>query len=279
MKSIVGAFAILGLFLFLFVTAALASIFIYFSQSDDSSLISLSQSPYILALRLDKQINSEFASQYIQKIDDAIENKKILGIVLEVDSPGGQVVPSQEIFWKVIRSKDKKPIMSYVRNSAVSGSYYSIAATSFIIANSASLIGSIGVILQTFDFSKLLEWAKVTPKTVKTGKFKDFGSSTHAWSPEEEEYIHTLIEKTRKLFVRDIQKHRDLTETTLDYLSDGRVVLGDEALNLHLVDKIGDWEDVKIYFKELLKLESLPKIRFSEDKKKSSDIIREWLGF
>lgn len=194
---------------------------------------------YIAGIKLNGEINSLTSVEILEKLEAAKSDNKAIGVLLEVNSPGGSVVPSQEIYDAVLDVKTKKPVVVYVRDMAASGAYYSSASASKIIANRASILGSIGVIMNGFEADKLIQFLKINPVTIKTGALKDVGNPTRPMNGEDKRYLQELIEATRLQFVNDIKLARKITDSSLKFMSDGRVVLAPQALELKLIDAIG----------------------------------------
>jgi protease-4 len=220
-------------------------------------------------IKLEGEIGSGLANVVLEKLDQASKDDRIKGVLLDVDSPGGAVVPSQEMYDAILSVKGKKPVVAYVRDVAASGAYYSIAPATAIVANRGSMVGSIGVILAAPQISELLGWAKVRTETLKTGKLKDAGSPVRPWTDDDKAYLQNLIDKTRDQFVADVKAVRALGDVALERMSDGRVVLGPEALELRLVDKLGSKDVAIATLSELAKIptdQKRPLVRYLEDK-------------
>jgi len=211
----------------------------------------ISHGPTAAIIILDGQITAELADKILEKLVTAETEKKYVGVMLEVNSPGGSVVASQEIYDMVEALKATKPVVVYMREVAASGAYYASAPASKIVANRGTMVGSIGVILQSFETSQLITWLKLKPMTLKTGSLKDAGSPLREWTPHDKDYLQRLINTTRDQFVQDVAKARSLPQTTIDAMSDGRVVLGAEALDLKLVDALGSKQTAKKILEEL----------------------------
>lgn len=231
----------------------------------------------VAGIRLEGEIGAKMVEDVLEKFDQASQQSNIKGILLEVNSPGGAVVPSQEIYDAVVRIKEKMPVVVYVRDMAASGAYYASASASSIVANRGSLVGSIGVILSTVEGTKLLEWMKLKPITLKTGKLKDSGSPFREWNQDDKEYLQKLIEATRVQFMSDVQKGRNLDAASVGYMSDGRVVLADEGLNLKLVDKLGDKDVALQEIQALAGLKKKPHLFYLEKKKGLEELTEELL--
>jgi protease-4 len=175
------------------------------------------------------------------------ENRSIKAIVLRLDTPGGAVAPSQEIYQEVLRvsREKKKPVVASMASVAASGGYYIASAADEIWANPGSITGSIGVIMQWTNYAELLRWAKLRPETITSGPFKDAGNPTREMTDEERAYFQGIIDELRNQFVEDVAEGRKgkLTVEEVDGLADGRVFAGTEAKELKLVDSIGDLHD------------------------------------
>ncbi|MCA2959552.1 MAG: signal peptide peptidase SppA [Silvanigrellales bacterium] len=211
-------------------------------------------------IRLEGEINSPVADVVLEKLKAAMDDERIQGVLLEVESPGGAVVPSQEMYDALKRTKERKPVVAYVRDVAASGAYYAIASASAIVANRGSMVGSIGVILSSVEITELLSWAKLKPVTLKTGKLKDAGSPMREWTEDDKAYLQGLIDKTREQFASDVKAARGLGDVAMERMSDGRVVLGPEAAELRLIDKVGDRELALATLTEIAKLEKAPEV-------------------
>jgi protease-4 len=198
----------------------------------------------IAEIKLDSPIDSEIAHAVVEKLHEAAADKRIKGVLLEVNSPGGSVVASQEIHDTIKRVKEKIPVVAYMREVAASGAYYSAAPSSWIIANRGTMVGSIGVIMSSVEATQLIEWLKLKPVTLKTGRLKDTGSPMRSWTVEDKAYLQALIDSTRDQFVSDVKTARPkITPESFRHMSDGRVILGTEAVTRHLVDSLGGRSD------------------------------------
>jgi len=139
------------------------------------------------------------------------------------------------------------------------------------------MLGSIGVIAHGWDTSQLAEWLKVRPVTIKTGTHKDTGSPFRAWTEEDKVYLQALLDQTREQFIKDVQKFRPLTPAVWSHLADGRVVLGEEAVSIKLVDQLGTKQDALDCFKEILQLKETPKLFYPEEKVDIKDFVSNLL--
>ena len=199
----------------------------------------------------------------IEMLLEAEKDKKIKAIIMRIDSPGGAVGPTQEIYEEVRRIDAKKPIYSSFGTVAASGGYYIGAGTRKIFSNSGTLTGSIGVIMQLTDLSELFKFAKVKQETVKAGRYKDIGSPSRSMTDEERMLLNDLLADTHRKFREDITAVRgDRLKIDINELAQGQIFSGDQALKAGLVDEIaGLWNAGRSIHKEL-KLEGEFNMRF-----------------
>ena len=173
------------------------------------------------------------------------ENPSVKAIVLRIDSPGGGVVPSQEIYDAVqrVRNKNNKAVIASMGTVAASGGYYIAAATDRIIANPGTLTGSIGVIMETANVEGLLKKIGVEGIVVKSGKFKDVGSPLRKMTGEEQALLQSVMDDVHKQFIEAVAEGRALEPSTVQALADGRIFTGRQAKEAKLVDELGNLED------------------------------------
>jgi len=171
----------------------------------------------------------------------------VKAVVVRINSPGGGVAASQELFSEIrrFRRETGKPVVVSMESVAASGGYYAAVAADYIVANPGTITGSIGVIMQWMNYADLLEWAKLRTVTLKSGALKDSGNPTRPLTDEDRAYFEDLIQKLRAQFVGAVADGRKgkLKAGAMDKMADGRVVTGEEALALGLVDEIGDYRD------------------------------------
>ncbi len=172
------------------------------------------------------------------------DDDSIKAIILHVNTPGGGVAASQEIYDQVkrIRDKKKKPIVASVETVGASGGFYVSSATNKIFADRGSVVGSIGVIAEWYNYADLLHWAKLKNIVFKTGEFKDTGNPARELTPAEREYLQSLINNMYGQFVHAVAEGRKLKEEDVRTLADGRVWTGEQAKQLKLIDELGDFQ-------------------------------------
>ena len=190
------------------------------------------------------------------------ENPSVKAIVLRIDSPGGGVVPSQEIYDAVqrVRNKHNKAVIASMGTVAASGGYYIAAATDRIIANPGTLTGSIGVIMETANVEGLLKKIGVEGIVVKSGKFKDVGSPLRKMTEEEQALLQSVMDDVHKQFIEAVAEGRALEPSTVQALADGRIFTGRQAKDAKLVDELGNLDDAIQLAAELAGIEGEPKV-------------------
>ncbi len=179
------------------------------------------------------------AKPVTEELRDLKKDDQAKAVVLRVDSPGGSVGASQEIFEAVKSLKEAKPVVVSMGTVAASGGYYIAAPANRIVANAGTITGSIGVRMDLMNVEDLLGWARLRPVTLKSGALKDVGSPTRAMTPEEREYLEGILKAMHEQFKKAVTENRGLESAAVDHLADGRIFTGEEALKLKLVDELG----------------------------------------
>jgi len=213
----------------------------------------------------------------IKKIDRLSEDKSVKALVLRIDSPGGSVGASQEIYRAIERFKERgKPVVVSMGNIAASGGYYISAPADVIYANPGTITGSIGVIIQYIGYKELLSKIGIKAESIKTGKFKDTLSPFKDLTKEEKDYLKRVITDSYEQFINAILKYRKdkITEEELRKIADGRVMTGLKAKELGLVDEIGNLKDAIDKAAELAGVIK-PRVFYVEDKK---SLLKKILG-
>jgi protease IV len=190
------------------------------------------------------------------------ENPSVKAIVLRIDSPGGGVVPSQEIYDAVrqVRSKTSKTVIASMGNVAASGGYYIAAATDRIVANPGTLTGSIGVIMETANIEGLLQKIGVEGVVIKSGKFKDVGSPLRKMSEEERGLMQAVMDDVHKQFIEAVAEGRAMELAEAQALADGRIFTGRQAKEAKLVDELGNLDDAIQLAADVVGIEGEPKV-------------------
>ena len=182
----------------------------------------------------------ESAKDIVEQLHKQAKNDQVKGIILHIDSPGGAVGPSQEIFETVKVLKEKKPVVAVMGALAASGGLYSAVSAARIYAQPGTLTGSIGVIMQVPNFTKVTERIGVDMITVKSGERKDIGNTFRPMTPEEREFLEHTIRLVHDQFIQAVAQGRNLDEAKVREFADGRVIIGSQAKELGLIDDFGD---------------------------------------
>lgn len=183
-------------------------------------------------------------SSVVERLEKYIRNDNIPAIVLRLNTPGGGVAPTQEIYDTVLKARQKgKKIIGSMGTVAASGGYYIASACDSIMANPGTITGSIGVIADFAEFSNLLKKLGIDITVVKSGKYKDIGSISRPMSEEEKELISGVIMDTYDQFVQAVSKGRRMDVETVKKYADGRIFTGRQAKNLGFIDKLGTYQD------------------------------------
>lgn len=185
-------------------------------------------------------------------LEQAAADKSVRAIVLKVNSPGGEVTASDTLYHAVKEAAKKKPVVVYMDSMAASGGYYLACGASKIVANETTLTGSIGVIIQTLNYSQTFDKVGLQTMTFASGAFKDSLSGSRPMRDDEKAYIQNLVTQMYDKFLGIVSQSRGIdTETLKNGIADGRVLTGKEALEKKLVDKVGYIEDAYAMAKEL----------------------------
>lgn len=262
-KALFGVFAMVFVF---FVILVLFATYTMNAFNDTSELERKSNRAHIGVIEIEGVIMD--AKDTIDLLQAAEDDKQIEAIILRVNSPGGAVGPTQEIYEEIQRIDKKKPIFASFGAIAASGGYYVGAATRKIWASPGTLTGSIGVIMEFMDLSKLYEFAKVAPQTVKAGRYKDAGNPSRALTVEEKDMMDKLIAGVHQQFIGDIMKRRsDKIKGDIKELAQGQIFSGEGAKEAGLVDEMGSlWTAGRAIHKDL-KLKDEFALKFMKKKK------------
>ena len=180
-------------------------------------------------------------SQYItNQVKKFRQDKRIRGIILRIDSPGGAVGPSQEIYDEVLKTRESgKTIYASMGALAASGGYYIASAAEKIFANPGTLTGSIGVIMAFSNAKGLMEKIGLQPEIVKAGEYKDIGSPARAMTQKERNLLQSVVTDVHQQFIEAVASGRDISVAEVTKIADGRILTGRQAYSLNLVDQIG----------------------------------------
>lgn len=202
---------------------------------------------------------------FLSQLDYAAEDDAVAGIVIYVNTPGGGVVESRQIYDKIrqIKQETEKPIYISMGGMAASGGYYISAPADKIFALEETWTGSLGVIMSSVNFSKLLENIGVESVTIKSGEYKDIMSSSREMTEEEQRIMQTLNDNAYNRFVQVIAEGRGMTEERVREIADGRIYDGIQAKEIGLIDEFGYLADVTAAMKSDLGIENAQVVRYS----------------
>jgi|SRR5437868_8045293 len=226
---------------FLFILAAFALLYIALRTGQQSSFGS-SFGDKIAVVDLEGVILTP--KPVVDQLKKYGDDDSIKAIILHVNSPGGGVAASEEIYRAVKRLRDdkKKYIVAAIESVGASGAYYVSSATKKIYADDGSIVGSIGVISEWVNYGDLMRWAKLKEVVMKAGEFKDTGNPTRDLTPAEREYLQSLIDNMHSQFIQAVADGRRLKVQDVRAIADGKVWTGQQALSMKLIDQVADFQ-------------------------------------
>jgi protease-4 len=198
----------------------------------------------------------------------------VRAIVVRIESPGGGVGASQEIYREVRRTDEEKPVVASLGGVAASGGYYVGCGARYIIANPGTLTGSIGVVAHLPNLASLFEKVGYRTVTIKSGRFKDVGNPGREMTEEERALLQETMDAMHAQFIRDVARGRGLDEEHVRRIADGRILSGEAALTWKLVDELGNFQDAVAKAAELGGIPGEPHVVYAEKKRPS---LLEWI--
>ncbi len=212
----------------------------------------------------------------LQQIQDYGKEDSVRAIVIRLNTPGGSAAATQELFSEIkrVREEKKKVVVASIGSVGASGGYYIACATQQIFANPSSITGSIGAIAQWTSYGELLRWAKMKDVVIKSGALKDAGNPARELSPEERAYIQSVIDNIHGHFVKAVAEGRKMKVEEVRKLADGRVFTGTQALENHLVDRLGNLPDAIREAAKLAGIKGEPKVVRPSRERRS---LLDWL--
>jgi len=202
----------------------------------------------------------------VEQIERLKENNDVKAIILRINSPGGGVGPSQEIYREVLRAKEKKKIIASMESVAASGGYYVACASDIIVANPGTITGRIGVVMEFSNVEDLLKKIGLRSYVIKSGKHKDIGSPLRKMTSEEKAILQGVIDSVHNQFVRAVAEGRDMEERKVRQIADGRIFSGEQAKELGLVDRLGSLQDAIEIAAEMIGIEGKPVVIYPKKK-------------
>ena len=183
------------------------------------------------------------STEIIEDLKAFMDDDAIKAIILRVDSPGGGIGPSQEIYRELMKHREDKPVIASMGSVAASGGYYIACAARGIVANSGTITGSIGVIMEYANVEEIAQKIGISPVVIKSGEYKDMGSPMRTLKEGEKQLFQNLVDELHAQFVSDAATARNMEAAAMAKLADGRVYTGQTAMKLKLVDRIGNMDD------------------------------------
>ena len=205
--------------------------------------------------------------EIIEQIEEFADDDGVRAVVLRINSPGGGVAASQEIYRAVRKLQTKKKVIVSMGSVAASGGYLIAAAADRIVANPGTVTGSISAVMHFADIQELMKKVGVRSSVIKSGKFKDIGSPVRDMTAEEKQLIQEIVDDIYDQFVRTIAEDRKIPMEKVQSLADGRIFSGRQALQLKLVDELGSLEDAVLLAGRLAGIEGKPAVVYAERKK------------
>lgn len=259
---------------FLFIVLCLLAVVVYLAGEGTPGL-SLSGNQ-IASLNLEGVISD--SRDFVDQLKDYGKRSAVKSVVIRINSPGGGVAASQEIYEaiKKFREETKKKVVVSMGSVAASGGYYAACGADKIFANPGTVTGSIGVIAEWYNYGDLLRWAKMQDVVIKSGTFKDAGSGTRPLTDEEKVYFQSLINNMYNQFVATVASSRKMKDEDVRKLADGRVYTGQQAKADGLVDELGTYQDAIDAAARIAGIQGEPKIL--SPSKKSFSLLDILLG-
>lgn len=201
------------------------------------------------------------------------EDNGVKAIVLRIDSPGGGVGPSQEIYQEVLKTRKEKKVLTSMGAVAASGGYYIACGSDLIVANPGTITGSIGVVMQFSNFEELMKKIGIKGVVIKSGAFKDTGSPFREMTPEERRLLQQVIDSVQEQFVQAVVTGRKMDRAKVAEIADGRILTGEQARKLGLVDELGNLQDAIDLAAKLVGIEGRPQVIYPRRKVTLWDLV------
>jgi protease-4 len=251
----------LGVLLVLILVVFTGAFFYAYITGGDSKALSMFAGDGVAVLQIEGAIDD--SQTVLAELKRFKEMPWVKAIVVRIDSPGGAVAPTQEIFEEILRSKKEKPFIASMGGMATSGGYYIAAACDQIVANPGTLTGSIGVIMQISNVEELMKKVGIRGINVKSAPNKDIGSPLQPLSPEGLKILQSLVDNVHGQFVDAVVRGRGMDEAVVRKLADGRIYSGAQAQELGLVDQFGTLRDAIDLAAKRAGLDSDPAVYYS----------------
>ncbi len=186
----------------------------------------------------------------LDQLEGLSQNENVKGLLTIINSPGGTYVASKEVHDSIKNISNKIPTVAYMREMATSGGYLASLGSDKIFGNEGTITGSVGVILQTADISELLGKLGISPIIIKSGELKAVPNPVEKIDDQKKKYLEEIIKTMQKEFLQIVRVKRNISDNTLELVSDGRIFTGKQAKNLSLIDEVGNENDALNWLKE-----------------------------
>ena len=208
----------------------------------------------------------------VRQLSNYRHNPNVRGIVLRIDSPGGAVAPAQEIYNEIMKLRaDHKTVYVSMGTVAASGGYYIASAADYLLANPGTLTGSIAALMAFSNIEELSNKIGLKPVIIKSGKYKDVGSPLRAMKPEEQKLLQNVVNDVHQQFVQAVAKGRGMSVSEVNEIADGRIMTGQQALKLKLIDELGGLEKTIELLAKKIGVEGRPKVIEEKEKTRFFD--------
>ena len=214
------------------------------------------------------------STDVVDEIKEHVKDHSIKAIILRIDSPGGAVAPSQEIYEEVKKASEEKHVVVSMGSIAASGGYYIAAPADVIIANPGTLTGSIGVIMEIPNLEGLMSKIGISTEVIKSGKHKDMASAFRKMEKEDRDILQGVMDNVHEQFIRAVAEGRKLKIEEIRPIADGRIFSGEQAKGLKLVDEIGTLEFAISKAAELAGISGEPEVVSKKEKLSIMDALR-----
>ena len=206
------------------------------------------------------------SSGVIEEMSQYQEDDGVKAIILRIDSPGGGVGPSQEIHREVLKIRSKKKVITSMGSVAASGGYYIACASDLIVANPGTITGSIGVLMEFTNIEELFKKIGIKGVVLKSGEHKDIGSPFREMTPEEKKIVQGVIDNVHQQFVQAVAEGRKMDREKVMQVADGRILTGEQAKQIGLVDQIGNLQDAIDVVAKMVGIEGKPNVLYPKRK-------------
>ncbi len=210
----------------------------------------------------------------ISEIKEYVKDQSVKALILRVDSPGGAVAPSQEIYEEIKKAAAKKKVVVSMGSVAASGGYYVSAPADRIVANPGTLTGSIGVIMEIPNVEGLMDKIGIKTEVIKTGRHKDMASVFRKLGKEERDILQGVLDDVHEQFIKAVSEARKMPVEVVRELADGRVFTGRQAIDAGLVDELGNLEDAINIAAKLAGITGEPHVVSKKEKFSIIDILK-----